>query len=233
MVYEELRNAIKEENIANKIKDYEKIKTPEGLKEFLSWNGKKYTGNIEQKTKKYIEKKAEKELNQKLEQIRKIEEAEDFNQDLVITIEWKKSRMWGSNPRAYTNFGFEGESIGGCGYCKKSTATAQAFNSFEPILKLMYAKKNEELKVFNSNPKKIYKNQNGSEFYGRSQHNINYELFSYGSSSNILPYFEGGVGVESHERICEALGLQFSHVTDTNNTDVYIISKKGEVDNEN
>ena len=44
---------------------------------------------------------------------------------------------------------------------------------------------------------------------------------SYGSGHWTKPYFEGGVGVSSHESICEGLGLNMRCITDTNMTNVY------------
>lgn len=41
-----------------------------------------------------------------------------------VTIEWRKSRTWGSNP--HIDFGGDCVSVSGCGYCKESTALAEA-----------------------------------------------------------------------------------------------------------
>lgn len=48
-----------------------------------------------------------------------------------VVVEWKKNRIWGANPRAELRTGenyYISGSIGGCGYDKESTATAQVFN---------------------------------------------------------------------------------------------------------
>lgn len=123
--------------------------------------------------------------------------------DLVITVEWKRSQTWGNNPTAKTNYGFRGISIGGCGYCKLSTATAQALNDYLPILKLMYVRKNRVI---------------GKDIK-------NHELLGYGSGYYTFPRFEGGVGVESHRAIITRLGLKWKSITHTDHVDVYSISK--------
>lgn len=152
------------------------------------------------------------QIKKALEQIEKVSKAEDFNNPLIITVEWKKSRTWGSNPKAYTNYGFEGENISGCGYCKKSTATAQALNSHLPLIKLLYEKKNEALKSYSSPDD--------------DQNKINRSILGYGSGYGVLPYFEGGVGVSSHRNIIQGLGLVWEYVISTKNTDVFRIALK-------
>jgi len=185
------------------------IKTEEGFNKVLGWNGKEYKGTIEeqkQKLIKYLTKKKEESLKQELNKLDVVNKAKAFTGEFIITLEWKKSRMWGSNPRAYTNYGFEGESIGGCGYCKTSTATAQALNSNLSILKLMYLKKNELLKQ------------------GLNKDEIKNKI-GYGCGYNIIPSFEGGVGVSSHEDILKNLALIMRCISDTSQTNVYLIRK--------
>ena len=184
------------------------IQTEEELKKELGFYNKTYIGDFEkQKDKllKFVRKRRNKEIDDKLIFIKSIEDADNFKGELIITLEWKKSYMWGSNPRAYTNYGFNGESIGGCGYCKTSTATAQALNSHLPILKLLYKKEEERL---NKKPLKDRR-----------------DFIGYGSGYYSLPIFEGGVGVSSHEYIIKNLGLNMRCITNTSQTDVYLIKK--------
>jgi len=152
--------------------------------------------------------------------IDEIEQADDFKTPLIITIEWKRSATWGMNPKAFTNLGFEGSSIGGCGYCKHSTATAQALNNDLRILKLMYFKKEAELRQ----RKPTYTEQNGRE--ENSERAINHFLMGYGSGYCALPRFEGGVGVNCHIEICSMLGLKMESVTDTKHVNVYRVEVK-------
>ncbi len=190
------------------------------LKEALQWEGKTYKGTEEQqreKLKRWFEKtfiKARQEFNQ---QIKAVEDASDFGNQLVITVEWKKSYMWGHNPRAYTNYGFVGSSIGGCGYCKHSTSTAEALNSHLPLLRLLYAKEDARLRAFNRSK---LKEEDKRKFLSRRA------ILGYGAGYGILPSFEGGVGVSSHGRIVKNLGLVWRDITSTSKTDVHLITKE-------
>ena len=157
---------------------------------------------------KKLEKDYGKKLQSEIEKINSIENAKDF-ESCTITVVWKKSRMWGSNPTASLSKNgnyIQGESIGGCGYDKESVAIAQVLNQYYPFMKLLYTKKNE-----NEN---IDKN--------------NHEIFGYGSGYGLLPYFEGGVGVSCLYRICESVGLVLREVASTNTATVYEITRKGD-----
>ena len=81
------------------------------------------------------------------------------------------------------------------------TAIFEALNSNKSILKLLYEKKNNNIDK------------------------SNHELLGYGSGYGIIPAFEGGVGVSSHQRIIEGIGLKMQTITSTKNTDVFLITK--------
>lgn len=205
-----------EEEINNRYNDQIKqLETDDGLKDMLEWYNKTYKGKPKQKLTKFIQLKRAKALEQVKLQLAEIEKADDFNGELVITVEWKKSYMWGMNPRAYTNYGFKSDSVGGCGYCKLSTATAEALNSHKPLLKLLYQAKDNALVTNIVLDSKQLKTQN----------EINRKYLGYGSGYGVIPSFEGGVGVTSHQNIMEKLGLTMKYVTSTQHTDVYIITK--------
>jgi len=195
--------------------DHDKINnSEEEFKNVLSYHGKQYKGTIKQQVNKminFLNKKEKKEIEQLNNKIDSINNAEPFNNEFIITVEWKKSRMWGKNPTASTNYGFVSESIGGCGYCKLSTATAQALNNNLRILKLLYSKMN-----------KYYL----SKEYLNKETKKNHQVLGYGSGYGLLPYFEGGVGVTSHEIILSNVGLKMRCITSTSNTDVYLITKE-------
>ena len=215
---------LKEEVIKEINKRHEEIKnelqTEEGLKNVSIRYHKTYKKNPKKKLLKFFENKFNKEKEEKLNKISSIENTKDFNGEFVITLEWKKSYMWGSNPKAYTNYGFEGSSIGGCGYDKTSTATAQALNSNLSILKLLYSKENERLNKLS---------ERGTEENTNEKDNLSRrEFLKYGSGYGVLPSFEGGVGVSSHEQILKGLGLIMLRITDTQNTNVYLIRKMNE-----
>jgi hypothetical protein len=227
----EYSNRIKE-TIATIGQPTENQKTPEeALNWFTRWQLDKkqpYKGTFEEQKEKAIKaysNKINQELKNKLAQVDEIAQAPDFSGELIITVEWKDSRMWRSNPKAYTNHGFEGSSIGGCGYDKLSTATAQALNSDKRILKLLYQKKEDILK--SGKWKKTIRDTSWSNQPIRldNANGINRHFLGYGSGYNILPSFEGGVGVDCHRQIIEGLGLVWQNITSTNSTDVYLIKK--------
>jgi len=137
--------------------------------------------------------------------------------DAKISIEWKRSQMWGSNPTAecwYSFIGNDGNqhsgyvksgSIGGCGYDKQSTAVADCLNQINEVLKPLYHLKNEQLAVSDKK---------------------NHELLGYGSGYSILPRIEGGVGVSCYPAIFDKIGMDFKTVASGKTFDVYTITKK-------
>lgn len=228
MEFKYLKNAISKK-YQERFKGYEEdIKTEEGLKKVVGYPLNKredYKGTFEEQQKKALislKKKLNKEFEKETEFIKSVEEFKDFSGEFIITLEWKKSYMWGSNPRAYTNYGFVGESISGCGYCKTSTATAQALNSNLSILKLLFKMEDERLK---QNEYSL------SQLKVKSKHNINKitkdrrDYINYGCGYNVTPKFEGGVGVSSHEQALKKLGLKMRCISDTSQTNVYLIRK--------
>lgn len=218
MTYEKMKEALKQE--AEQRLNYllQKLETEEGLKQAMRWYGKKYTKNHKEHMQKYLRNKYERDFLKDCADLDKIAQAQPLPCPLIITVEWKKNRTWRSNPRAYTNFGFVGSSIGGCGYDKQSTATAEALNATPAILQRLYDRKEQELQ----RPKDEYREQNGH--IENSQRAINHYCFGYGSGYGIIPTFEGGVGVECHLSILRKLGYDAHHQTNTPNTDVFVIS---------
>jgi hypothetical protein len=193
-------------------KYYAEIETEEGLKKNLSWTGKSYKSKPKEKLKKYLISRQEAEIKELKDKIQEADQAGEFTGRLIITIEWINSRMWRANPRAYTNTGFQGSSISGCGYDKLSTATAEALNNDLRIMRLLYQKKDAALKAEKD------KTLNDND--------IHRKYLGYGSGYNILPRFEGGVGVGSHETIIKNLGLTMDHIVSTKNTDAFIITRE-------
>ena len=134
--------------------------------------------------------------------------------EATITVEWRKSSTWGSNPKAkirwvYTDLegsrhykNAETSSIGGCGYDKLSTAVAEALNSVAPIKRSLYKKKNTFSRLSNG------------------------EVFGYGSGYGVLPYIEGGVGVSCYPDIFKAIGYAFETIASGDNFDVFKITKQ-------
>jgi len=201
---DKFNNLIEESNKEIEIRLQERIRNYRDPKYLMDRQVKLNTrlkDPVESLIKKII-KQAEAEKESKKNKILEIENTPDFSGEFIVTVEWKRSRMWGSNPKSYTNYGFKSSSIGGCGYDKLSTAVAQALNSNKSLLKLLYEKKNDNL------------------------HEKNGDLLGYGSGYGLLPNFEDGVGTGSHERILKNMGLEMRSITSTNNTDVFLIRKK-------
>jgi hypothetical protein len=203
--FDNLRRAIKsefEQRQGENLKRFE-VESVEALQRqyHKAYKGDAYA--VKHKLLRAMNREPLKWFKRDLALVEAVEASEDFDeQRLTLSVEWKRSQMWGKNPRACTNYGFNGSSIGGCGYDKLSTATAEALNSFLPLLKRLYVEKDAHINIPNR------------------------ELLGYGSGHGLLPAFEGGVGVECHQRICEALGLSMSHIVNTPNADVFIIEKK-------
>lgn len=142
--------------------------------------------------------------------------------DVKINMEWKRSRMWGSNPCAECWYSYKdasGEfhsgyvvsgSISGCGYDKGSTAVAMCLNQINEVLKLLYTKKDKAIKGI-VNP---------------DNNTMHREIFGYGIGYGILPSIEGGVGVSCYPRIFESLGYKFQTTASGKTFDAYTITKK-------
>jgi hypothetical protein len=151
-------------------------------------------------------KSIEQDIQKTLTRLLTVEKAGEFK-GAVVSIEWKKSRMWGNNPtaEAHINTGsrhefFNSGSISGCGYDKESTAVANAMNQSNEFLKLMCLEKEKAVKMDNR------------------------ELFGYGSGSGVLPQLEGGVGVSCYNRIFNAIGFEFKNTASGKTFDVYSIT---------
>lgn len=141
---------------------------------------------------KNFEKEEEKQLNK----LKTIEETQK-PKTIELSIEWKDNRTWGANPRAtlWTSNGyFEGSSIGGCGYDKRSTASAQVLNMDKGILNAIYS-------YFNKKPLKTIKHAlKGGDVR---------DFLGYGMSFyKISGVFNGGVGIDCHIEILNSLGYK-------------------------
>ena len=136
-----------------------------------------------------------------------------------ISVEWKKSRMWGYNPHAtidactvdadgVTECTTTTGRASGCGYDKQSAAIAEAFNASPAILKALYNAEEKRLKGRES------RKQSRRDFIG------------YGSGSSARPYFESGCGVSVFYKIFESCGYTFEQVASGKTFDAYKITKK-------
>lgn len=206
----------------------ENIKDIEGLKEvnqiFERWTFSELLTKLRQKQLKegtltlndakfLMIKKATKNYNKKLsEKIQHIDDvasAPDLK-DATLSIEWKRSYMWGNNPTCDAKINtsnhyeyYSSGSIGGCGYDKQSTSVAKALNQCKSVLKELYKVKNK--------PENINKN--------------NHDIFGYGSGYGFLPYIEGGAGCECYNRIFNTCGFEFKSSASGKTFDAWTITK--------
>lgn len=177
----------------------------------------KDTSNMSFETlKAYIIGRKEKQINKSIErEVKKITTVYNSGElmSVKISVEWKRSKMWGSNPSAEcwaTYKDSEGNtnshyitsgSISGCGFDKLSTAVANCLNQINEALKPLYKAKNEM-------PNKD-----------------NREVFGYGSGYGILPSIEGGVGTNCYPAIFKSIGYKFETVASGKTFDVFTINK--------
>lgn len=130
---------------------------------------------------------------------------------LTISIEWKKSRMWGSNPTAsgaieyidgtYGNMAEERAS--GYGYDKESTVIAGIFN--QCLKYKLWALADDAIK-----------GGHGSGDNGPAPYGIN----MYGNQRS----FDGGIGAGCYYKIAEYLGGKFEHTASGKTFDVYTVT---------
>ena len=136
--------------------------------------------------------------------------------EIIISIEWRKSRTWGSNPNAKADVTFKDKTAGpwgtgfyradgftcsGCGYDKESTVIAEIFNKFL------------KSKLWQL-PAEALKGGNGSG----DKKNAPYGIHLYSPNR---PHFGGGIGTSCYYRIAEYLGATFEHVASGKMFDVY------------
>lgn len=133
----------------------------------------------------------------KLKDFETLEKAQALKGDKIRSIaiftEWKDSKTWGRNPSVevkvyYTkkNGSTSAETgegyASGCGYCKESSAMAQAFNSCPHLKALLILAKEKALKKG--------------------------EALPYGSGWGAIPYYSQGVGVNCLMGLLEYLGAK-------------------------
>ena len=151
-------------------------------------------------------KKIDKEIENKLFYIDMIAGVPDIS-FIRVEVDWKRSSVWGYNPHAeVTTNAFYYRAAGsasGCGYDKRSAAVAEAFNDHQGITKVLFTLAEESIKK-------------GLPYR---------EGIGYGSGYSIIPYFEGGVGVECFWSILKKAG--FECISEGGKTwDIYRLEKR-------
>ena len=135
---------------------------------------------------------------------------------MTISIEWKKSRTWGSNPHASVEIEYHDRTAGewgtghfrdggftasGCGYDKESTVIAEIFNKYM------------KYKLWALTPEQR-KGGNGSNDRGTAPYGIH--VYSMDR-----PHYGGGIGTSCYYRIAEYIGGKFECVASGKTFDVY------------
>jgi len=128
------------------------------------------------------------------------EQSQRAVKEINISIEWKKSRTWGSNPHLtaqirYIDGGYDSfqSTCSGCGYDKESTVVADVFNAF-----LKY-------RLWQLGVKK-------------DTQNLPYGIHCYSENH---PHFGGGIGIDCYKHISEFIGGTFKRVASGKTFDVY------------
>ena len=177
--------------------------TKKELKELYS---KSYKQIIKINTKRVIDdyKKTAEKTKKQIEKIC-ISNVPDF---INVSVEWFKSRTWGANPQAEVRTGenyFISRKIGGCGYDKESTATAECFNRDLSILKVALIS--------------LYRCENSKKYLGSG----------YGAKIDIWGVsFSCGVGFNCHRSIIECSKLYRLTASNSGKMfNTYNFSKKG------
>ena len=180
--------------------------------------GKKTTGFTFATLKAYLIDRKQKAIYKTIErEVNKIKTVFSAGTllEVKISMEWKRSQMWGNNPSAECWYSYKDAdgnrqsgyvvsgSIGGCGYDKGSTAVARCLNQINEVLKPLYTIKNNAVPMEQQNR----------------------DIFGYGSGYGILPSIEGGVGVSCYPKIFETIGYKFNTVASGKSFDVYTITK--------
>lgn len=141
-------------------------------------------------------KENNKYLQKALEKMEIAENAEELAY-IRINVDWVRSRTWGSNPKVelWTNCGYYTGSASGCGYDKESSAVAEALNQSAEVKKALYTLAEKMLEEVGDI---AYKSELNCISWRNS--------IGYGSGYSILPYFEGGVGMNCFAHIFEKMG---------------------------
>lgn len=224
---EEEKNELK--RIKNTVKtnfavcgDFTEITTKDGEKRFLT---KKLTLLQQQKTlaeQKQIlsnntQKTHKKLLDSYFNKLDAISNA-DVIENFSISVDWSKGGVYGRQASAElreqtkNNYSYyESSKTSGCGYDKRSTATACVLNQSKPILKLILNKLEKQPQ---KTIRKYLTNYDCRDFLG------------YGLYLKYLSFFQGGVGFSSHENILNNLGFKTVTRHETKNSDYYFFEYK-------
>ena len=164
-----------------------------------------------QKLVDYTYKRICKELEKRTaKQLEKLNVTQNRPETITIITEWRKN-VWGWCPTVtvfFYNIKVGKEYAGGCGYDKESAALGAVLNKQPGILHLLYAAKESAI--------------NNDTFES------NRTTLGYGSGYDVLPAFEGRVGVSCHLSILEDVGYKVTSRLQTHDTvNVYTLQWEG------
>lgn len=169
-------------------------------------------------------KQIKKETAAKLAQLDRVANAPDLA-FISVSVDWVRSRTWGHNPHVEvrTNTGTYTGMASGYGYDKESAAIADAFNKCDSILKALYQLKENGLNDPPVEGRAL--NPFAAEPLRESPVSSN-SICGYGAGYDILPYFEGGVGVSCFWSILKKCGYK-TRGHHTKHSDFYSVEKEG------
>jgi len=169
----------------------------------------------DEKQKRRDQRKKDRELTKYKDEINNQKNQKPVK-EITISIEWKKSRMWGSNPCASAEIKFVDGSYlrsnnytaNGCGYCKESTVIADIFNDF--LRYRLWQIKDKDLEKPSIIPYgiQIYNSINRLEIKKDNR------------------YYEGGVGTNCYTSISEFVGGEFENIASGKTFDVFKFTSK-------
>lgn len=182
---------------------------------------------IDPKQEKKLQRQVERQQAKRLKEI-EAEKNQKPVQSLTITIEWKKSRMWGYNPHATGQVSYKDGTgdrfyakASGCGYDKKSQVIADLFNQ---VLKYKLWNKAIMSKTFVD--RWGHKPSEVGEFrpYGiTAPRKGECETYESSTGANIIKcrYFCGGIGAECYRDISKYIGGKWEQIVNTSTCDVF------------
>jgi len=152
---------------------------------------------IEKMEKKHARKEAKAAAN-RLEKVERVENT-DLPKNIIVSVEWHKSRIWGYNPMVTVSADHRRTTgtASGCGYDKESAAIASAFNAHPEIMRIIYE-------------------------YAESGQTFPYGVHTWAG----VPSFDGGCGVSVFYAIFEACGYEFKQIASGKLYNVYAINRK-------
>lgn len=204
----------------NKWADANKVFSDDGIRRYSTetrWN--QYTEGkitrdkaVEFAVKRY-NKAADKKAAETIKRVERIGAAPDLDY-ITLRVEWRGNSQYGKHPHAYAHTNNESTTgfAGGWGYDKESAAVADAFNKNKSIMKVLYTLK--ETALLNG-----LSDESETACTGRN----NTACIGYGAGYTVIPYFEGGVGVECFWKILKAAGftVRTNYGKHENNYNIY------------